>query len=430
METRSWLRWVALHAIPRFYLKAQARKGAPLSQVLMTEQGRVDPRPFVEQIRGHGPLVHTSLAWISADHRICRDILRNTSFGVANVDAITPDGLVKRFVQATDLKLAANPVEPPSMLMVDPPDHDRYRKPVARTFTPRAIGKLRDRVIDVTDGLLDDLDGRSRADLVDTFASRLPVDIIGTILGMPEEMRGAALQWGDSGAALLDLGIPWKAFRRAIVDIRAADAFLTGHIEELRHNPTDDIFSRLVSSGDLTDYELRATAALLLGAGFETTVNLIGNGIALLLEHDDQRELLRADPTLWASPVQQTARVALADVEVGGETIRAGNIVVLLLGGANYDPEVFADPFTFDVTRANAREHLSFSNGIHACLGASLARMEGEIALRSLFERFPDLRLDGKPARRDQVILRGYETMPVALGKSVAENPSLSVSSG
>jgi cytochrome P450 len=164
---------------------------------------------------------------------------------------------------------------------------------------------------------------------------------------------------------------------------------------------------------------------LVFGAGFETTVNLIGNGAALLFAHPEQRARLAADPSLWAtavdevlrfeSPVQRTARRALRDTTVHGVPVAAGELVVLVLAAANRDPRVFTDPQTFDVGRSNARDHVAFSSGIHFCLGAALARMEGEVALQALFERFPDLRAAGRPRRRSTFILRGYASMPVHL---------------
>jgi cytochrome P450 len=164
---------------------------------------------------------------------------------------------------------------------------------------------------------------------------------------------------------------------------------------------------------------------LLLGAGFETTVNLLGNAVVLLDAHRDQWAALRAAPEGWAdaveevlrhdSPVQITGRTAKADVELAGQRLRAGTRVTLLLGAANRDPEVFADPARFDVTRANAREHLAFSGGIHYCLGAGLARLEGVVGLQALGERFPGLRVDGRPVRRNLQTLRGFEVLPVRL---------------
>ena len=182
----------------------------------------------------------------------------------------------------------------------------------------------------------------------------------------------------------------------------------------------------MAADGALTDRELAANAALIVGAGFETTVNLIGNGIALLLRHPDQLALLRDDPGLWPgaieeilrldSPVQMTARTASCDAEIAGYRVARGDMVGLLLGGANRDPHVFSDPASFDVTRVNAREHLAFASGIHACLGAALARIEGLSALRALFEAFPDLRLTEPPHLRGLVNLRGFAALPAQLG--------------
>ena len=161
---------------------------------------------------------------------------------------------------------------------------------------------------------------------------------------------------------------------------------------------------------------------LLAGAGFETTVNLIGNAIVLLLQHPDQLSMLREDPDLWPNaveealrldaPVQMTSRTAACDLELAGRSIAAHETVALLLGGANRDPDVFAAPDTFDITRANAKDHLSFSSGLHACLGASLARIEATIALRALFERFPNLQLEGTPTMRGLATLHGFSHIP------------------
>lgn len=200
------------------------------------------------------------------------------------------------------------------------------------------------------------------------------------------------------------------------------------HLDDLRANPGDDLMSRLVSlEGDdqLTKDELHAIALLTLGAGFETTVNLIGTGVVLLDRHRDQLELLRANPDLWPNaveeilrlepPVQMTLRVAYADAEIGGRRIRKGTAVTAMIAGANRDPAMFPEPTRFDVTRSNAHEHLAFSSGEHYCVGSGLARLEGIIALRTLFERFPDLHLAGTPRLRGTRILRGYDSIPVAV---------------
>ena len=202
------------------------------------------------------------------------------------------------------------------------------------------------------------------------------------------------------------------------------------HFDNLRRKPGDDILSQLVNADPddrLTDLELRATAMLLLGAGFETTVNLLGSGVAVIAGEEKVRARLGADPSLWPqavkellrleSPVQITGRVARADTELDGVEIRRGMALMFLLGGANRDPGVFANPAVFDLDRPNSRDHVALSAGIHYCLGANLAKMEGQTGLRLLFERFPDLQVvPGSGKRRDLQALRGYESLMVDLG--------------
>jgi cytochrome P450 len=209
---------------------------------------------------------------------------------------------------------------------------------------------------------------------------------------------------------------------------------LAEHVARLKQQPGDDLLSKLAALVDegetLNDVELRATALLVIGAGFETTLNLIANGVVQLLDHPDQLAVLKENPAGWEnavdeilrydSPVQATVRVSGEDTELAGHRVAAGKFVSIMLGGANRDPDVFTDPQRFDVTRPNAREHLAFSSGIHFCLGASLARLEGTIALRKLFERFPDLAISGTPVRRQMRVLRGYEHLPVRLGRELA----------
>jgi hypothetical protein len=208
---------------------------------------------------------------------------------------------------------------------------------------------------------------------------------------------------------------------------------MAGHLDRVRRSPGDDLLSALVSVHDegrgLTDDELLSIASLVLAAGFETTVNLLGNGVALLVAQPDQLAALRAGRASWAtatdevlrfdSPVQRTGRMALRDTEVADERFAQGQLVVLILAGANRDPAVFTDPQRFDVTRTDADRHVAFSQGIHYCLGAGLARMEGEIGLRALVTRFPDLAFAGPPRRRETRLLRGYDAMPVTLGAGV-----------
>jgi cytochrome P450 len=269
----------------------------------------------------------------------------------------------------------------------------------------------------------------SAADVIEDYASLLPATVIAEMLGAPVEMRRQFLHWGEGAALSLDAGLTYAQFRRTERDLAALQAWMEGHFAHLRRHPGDNILSALVHARDdegrLSEDELINIAMLLLAAGFETTVNLIGNGVGLLTAHPDQLALLRAEPQHWPravdevlrvdSPVQRTGRIAQRDTEVAGERFRTDQVVVLMLGGANRDPAVFADPDRFDVTRPNAGDHLAFSSGPHFCLGAALARMEGEVGLRALFDRFPDLALAGPPRRRPTRVLRGYAAMPVRL---------------
>ncbi|MEV6554070.1 cytochrome P450 [Nocardia sp. NPDC051756] len=426
---KSWIRWAILHSVPRTYLRTRARRGDPFAEILTGYRAGANPYPFGDRIREQGPIVRTPLSWVSADHEVCRKILRDKNFGVSPPETLDLPRPLRRLLRATDPKLAS-PVEPPSMLMVDPPEHTRYRKLVAQEFTPRAVGRLHDRIVEVTDELLAGLADRPDADLIEDFASRLPVAIICEILGVPTEDQFYMLELGHAGAPLLDVGITWRAFRRATAALQASEDFAEGHIARLRADPGDNILSKLAASDNLSMPELKSTVALVAGAGFETTVNLIGNGMMALHQHPDQLDLLRAEPDRWPgaieeilrydSPVQMTARTALCDTEIAGQPIARGEMVSLLLGAANRDPAVFTDPGAFDVTRTNAREHLSFSSGVHSCLGASLARMEGLVALSALYERFPELRLTGRPERRGLVNLRGYQRIPAAPGLAAA----------
>jgi cytochrome P450 len=331
---------------------------------------------------------------------------------------------------------ALTPVDPPSMLAVDPPTHTRYRRLVSKVFTPRAIEALRPRMQQLADDLLDEMEQAGRdstpVNLIEGYAALLPVTVISEILGVPTSMREQFLAWGNGAAVTLDIGIGLGDFRRSESDLTALRAWMTGHFRRLRQEPGDDLLSQLVqvedSEGRLTELELAGTAMLLLGAGFETTVNLIGNGAVQLMRHPDQLGRLQESPDLWPnaveevlrydSPVQRTARVAMAEVELAGRTVPQGALVACLLGGANRDPEVFADPHTFDVSRSNARDHLAFSAGIHFCLGAALARMEGQIGLQTLFDRYPELALGGDLHRRSTRVLRGYDSIPVRLGST------------
>lgn len=424
---QTWLRWATVHGVPRAFLSLRARRGEPLARLML---GRGDRLALIEQVRDAGPLVRTPVVWASADYEVCRAVLRDNDFGVADPSETGLPAALLGFVRRFDPALP-NPVEPPSMLMTDPPQHTEYRRLVARSFAPKSIAALETRIADLTAELLDGLDRADEVDLIRDYAAQLPAAVISEMLGVPAHDRARILGWGDTAAPLLDIGIAWPPFRAAIDDLAAVDTYLTDHFRRLLDHGTDGTpFSKLALDGDLSGRELLSNAALLIGAGVETTVNLIGNGVAALLAHPEQLAMLRDDPDLWPSaveeilrfdsPVQMTARTAHCDKEIAGRRVGKGEVVVMLLGGANRDPKVFDRPDRFDITRTNARDHLAFASGIHVCLGAALARFEGVTALRELFARYPDLQLRAAVQRRGSVNLNGYRRLPAQLHPAAA----------
>ncbi|HWU09995.1 MAG TPA: cytochrome P450 [Streptomyces sp.] len=428
-------------------IRARARAGNPDAQVLADPALRADPYPLYERLRTAAPFADGALARISVHHDVCTDVLRSDAFGqigAYRTDRLPP--VLRLALRLAGPRAGVSPIDPPSMVAVDPPEHTRYRRLVSRAFSARAVAGLRERTRQIADELLDGLEREAAAhgghvDLVARYASLLPVTVISEMLGVPVAMRDQFLAWGDRAAPDLDTGVNWSTHRDVERTLVELDAWWRGHLRQLRRDPGPDLLSALVTAVDddgsgLTETELLATAALVVGAGFETTVNLIGNGAALLFAHPDQRRLLAEHPSLWANavdevlridpPVQRMPRRARRDTTVHGSPLAEGEWVVLGLAAANRDPRVFPDPHVFDVARTNAREHLAFGSGIHFCLGASLARMEGEVALRALFERFPDLDLAGYGRRRDTVILRGYRSLPVVLGSTSPRGRSAS----
>jgi pimeloyl-[acyl-carrier protein] synthase len=316
-----------------------------------------------------------------------------------------------------------------SMLFQDPPDHTRLRTLVSKAFTPRVIEGMRGHIQQVVDGLLDQVKAAGRMDVVADLAYPLPVIVICEMVGVPPEDRDKFRDWSYAIARSLDaIAVPNEELARRANE--AQDA-LTGYfaqlIEERRRKPRADLLSALIAAeeeGDrLSTQELFATGILLFIAGHETTVNLIGNGTLALLRNPDQMQRLRAEPGLIASaveellrydsPVQRTGRLLYEDVTIAGKTIPKGSIAVALIGAANRDPAHFPDPDRLDLTRSDNR-HLAFGWGIHFCLGAPLARLEGQIAFGTLLRRFPRLTLAGDPVEyRETSTLRGLRALPV-----------------
>jgi cytochrome P450 len=429
---RQRIRWLAIHGVTRGVSKLLARRGDPQGRLIADPVVRDNPVEFTEELRALGPIVRCRAVYMTVEHKVAFDLLRSDDFRVIAMGSNLPKPL--QWVANRTRPDLLHPLEPPSMLSVEPPDHTRYRKLVSSVFTTRAVAALRDRVQDTANALLDDLADESdtvdTVDVVERYCSELPVAVISDILGVPDDARTRILEFGELGAASLDIGLTWRQYRQVYRGIEGFNTWLADHVQQLRRNPGDDLLSQLIQASDegtlLDDRELLATAGLVLAAGFETTVNLLGNGIRMLLDNPEHLQTLAARPELWPntveeilrldSPVQLSARIARTDVEVAGTQIRRGEGVILYLAGVNRDPKVFTDPHRFDIERENAGKHLSFSGGRHFCLGAALARAEGEVGLRTFFERFPDARLAGGGSRRDTRVLRGWSSLPITLG--------------
>ncbi len=423
---RSAVHWSVVHGLTRALTRVAAGRGDLQARLMLGASNGQPVWDVIEEIRAAGPVTPARLAYLTAHHEVSREVLSGADF--RSIDNAVAYGRVGRLAART-ARHAIHPIRPPSLLVVEPPEHTRYRKLVTRVFTARAVENLRERTEQVAADLLDRLARQRRVDLVAAYCSQLPVTIIAEILGVPPEERPRVLRLGALAAPSLDFGLSWSQFRSVDAGLRAFDGWLTQHLDRLRRNPGENLLSQLVEASDgegkLDEAELKATAGLVLVAGFETTVNLLGNGIALLHRHPDQLDRLRREPALWAAaadevlrldpPVLMTGRTALRDTSLAGVPVAAGTMVITILAGANRDPQVFDNPTSFDVARPNVREHLSFSAGRHFCLGAQLARMEGEVGLRALFDRFPDLTLLPGARRRPTRILRGFVTLPAQL---------------
>jgi cytochrome P450 len=404
----------------------QAATTEPLFNPLAPEFIR-DPYPYYARMHTTDPMHVTQFgAFVASRHAEASLVLRDKRFG-------------KDFVERTKRRYGPKIMEEPIfrsmshwMLQQDPPDHTRLRGLVVKAFTARRVEDMRPRIQQIVDETLDRIAPQGRMDLIEDFAFRLPVTIICDMLGIPEEHRELFYKGSRDGGRLLD---PVPLSQEEIEQGNAGNAMSQMYFQQLfelrRRSPGDDLTTQLVQAEEdgnkLTNEELTANIILLFGAGHETTVNLIGNGLLALHRNPGQLALLKANPGLitnaveeflrYDSSVQLTGRVALEDIEdVGGKKIPKGESVLCLLGSANRDPAVFPDrPDQLDITRPNVRP-LSFGGGIHFCLGAQLARIEAEIAISTLLRRLPDLRLDDaeNPEWRPTFVLRGLKALPAS----------------
>lgn len=393
---------------------------AALIRVLTDPACIPDPYPLYKQLREHAPIFQTSVTgtWVINRYEDAKTMLRDPRCGsgaTLDGDRTAIDGSSRRARTGTQ-----------SMLFLNPPDHTRVRGLVARSFTPRRVEQLRPEVEAMCDALLDDLDGEG--DFVDTVAFPLPANVISALVGVPEADR----EYLRPMISDLGVGIEPTASAEELARADAAGEEITGYVLDLiakrRAEPQDDLLSGMIQASDgddsLTEEEIVVNTLLIYAAGFETTTHLLGNTVRQLVAHPDQHQLLRDDRSLipraieevlrYDPPVQMDGRYVFDDIEIGGVTIPAGSGTIALIGAVNRDPELVDDPERFDITRTDTQV-LSFGSGIHFCLGASLARLEGQALLGRLLDRYDTWEIVGEPAWRKRFTLRGVETLPVRL---------------
>ena len=391
----------------------------------LSERMFQDPYPEYAKLRRQAPIHRSRLthSWVFARHADVDAILRD-------YQNFSSDPRILEFSawQSWQGMVLPSP-DDFGMLVLDPPDHTRLRGLVNQAFTQRAINALEPHVRGLLNSLLDDVDDPAAGfDLMDAVANPLPVIVIAEMLGVPPEDRARFRTWSNRRARLLEPIISPADNDLAKDAAKALDDYFLPIIQARRAEPRDDIISALAQAEDqgdtLSEREMLTMLHLLLAAGNETTTNLIGNGVLALLRHPDQLERLRSDPDLvpaaveellrYDSPVQTDFRGVRQDCEVNDFPLRRGQNLTLLMGSANRDPEKFEDPDRLDVGR-ETRGHLSFGLGVHYCLGAPLARLEGRIVLETLLERFASLRLLAeRPVFRDNIVLRGLKSLPVS----------------
>ena len=390
---------------------------------IVTDPGVIaDPYPLLRELRETSPVHRLGFAdyWILTRFEDCRSVLRDQRLGKPGPGDLVPS-------------LRGEPTRDAggdrSMLFLNPPDHTRIRSLVSRAFTPRRVEALRASIEAMSRELLDDLAATGGGDVMARLAFPLPANVISELVGIPRTERDWLRPLILDLAATLEPGRGATEAERAKASRDKVRAYLGELIARRRAEPADDLLSGLIAAVDgddrLTEGEMVMTVILIYGAGFETTTNLIGNIVHTLLRHPDQLARLRADRSLvpaaveevlrYEPPVQVDSRYAFSDVEIAGNLVRRGFIVMTLLGAANRDPAVIEDPDRFDVGRSEI-PLLSFSSGIHYCLGASLARLEGQVVLEGLLDRFGTWSaLEESPPWKPRLTLRGLARLPVAL---------------
>lgn len=309
VPVRDWTHWALGYGLPRASLKLLARRGDPLARLLRIDTDPVnDIYPLIEQVRQRGRMSPIRGAgWVSADAQIVREVLRDGRFRTIKPRDRSPFRVVQWALAKTDPDVP-NPIEPPSMLVTDSTEHTRLRRPVSRAFTPRALDRLRTRIHDIAEGLLRGLDGSTECDLVAEYTSRIPIAVIAEMLAIPLDEMGYLQQVAETTTRLIgSTTASWRNFRSATNVLRGFDRYLAAHIDRLREGDAgDSILSDVVHNGDLTEFEIRMLAGLLLGAGFVTTTHVLGKAVVALVRHPDQLAALRVNPEGWPNAIEES----------------------------------------------------------------------------------------------------------------------------
>ncbi len=392
-----------------------------LRELLAGPAGHADPYPLYDELRRLAPVHRSDLdgVWYVSGYRACREVLLDRRAGKTGV------GLSVRYGVNEELIRRFRERQRPSMITANPPEHGRLRKAARGPFMPgRMEDHLQRRIEEIVDERLDVVAAKGDADLMAEVAFKLPVTVIGELVGVPPEDRDEFPPLVDEFFEAGQVGATPEQMDRAD---RAGERFreyFAGLVDAQRTHPNQDLVGSLVADGNLNDEELQGTIVLIFIAGFITTANLIGNGLFNLLRHPAEMARLWADPDVvpgaveemlrFDTPVQLVERTALADLEIAGHVIPEGDTIVTLLGSANRDPEQFRVPHRFDITRPDAAAHVSFAWGIHHCLGAPLARLEAQLVFSRLRERFARLELlDPEPPRRPGLFIRSLSELPI-----------------
>jgi cytochrome P450 len=398
-----------------------------LLQVLITPEGQADPYPYYALMRGEARISRTSFGpYVVNGYDECQAVLRDPRLGRGvGVEGASTGIFGDSGTRRGEFFEAGSH----NMLLADPPDHTRLRRLVSRSFTPRQVERLRPAVHALVAGLLDDMADRGDVEFMSAFALPLPMAVIGELVGVPADDWSSLQPLVRAAARGIEPVLDAEEIDASIEAIGALGEYFFALLEERRRSPRDDLLSGLVEAWEnddrLSDEEVASTAILLFAAGFETTTNLLGNGLLALTAHPEQLADWRAHPEIAAtaveellrfdSPVQFNLRTALEPAELAGDPLERGDRIVVLQGAANRDPRRFENPDRLDLRREN-NVPLSFGWGIHHCIGAALARMEGEIAFNALLERFTEIELlADEPAWRPGFTLRGLLELPVGL---------------